>query len=77
MKKKLLAMLPVLGGVATALAEGEAPSATTTPAQIASLFSPWITNTASAMVTLLTAGLVIVGPMYVFRVLKRVFNGSK
>lgn len=77
MKKKILAMLPVLGGVASVFAEGTAPSAATTPGEIANIFTPWVSNTATAMVTLITAGAVIVGVMYVFRVLKRVFNGSK
>lgn len=82
MKKLLTNKLAItaaasLGSVA-AFAEGAtAPTAETTPGQIAALFTPWISGAAGALVTLLTAGVAIVGMMYVWRLLKRAFGSSK
>lgn len=76
--KKLLIGATTVGGSLAALAEGAtAPTAATTPEAIAGYFTPWIENAATAMLTLLAAGAVIVGVMFAWRVLKRVFNGSK
>lgn len=75
--KKLLIGAMTVGGTLAALAEGTAPTAATTPTAVAGYFTPWIENVATAMLTLLAAGAVIVGVMFAWRVLKRVFNGSK
>lgn len=75
--KKLLIGAMTVGGSLAALAGGTAPTATTTPTAVAGYFTPWIENVATAMLTLLAAGAVIVGVMFAWRVLKRVFNGSK
>ena len=76
--KKLLIGLATVGASVAALAEGAtAPDATTTPAAIAGYFTPWIQNVAIAMLTLLAAGAIIIGVMFAWRALKRVFNGSK
>lgn len=75
--KKLLIGAMTVGGSLAALAEGTAPTAATTPTAVAGYFTPWIENVATAMLTLLAAGAVIVGVMFAWRVLKRVFNGSK
>lgn len=77
MKKLLIGALTVGGSLAALAQEATAPSATTTPEAIAGYFTPWVENVASAMLTLLAAGAVIVGVMFAWRALKRVFNGSK
>ncbi|MBQ4385440.1 MAG: hypothetical protein II823_05915 [Kiritimatiellae bacterium] len=75
--RKLLIGAMTVGGSLGALAQEVAPSATTTPEAIAGYFTPWVENVATAMLTLLAAGAVIVGVMFAWRALKRVFNGSK
>lgn len=75
--KKLLVGALSLGGVVSAFAEGQTVDATTVPTTIVGYFTPWIENMATAMLTLLAAGAVIIGVMFAWRVLKRVFNGSK
>lgn len=75
--KRILIGLATVGTSALALAEGTAPSAATTPAEIAGYFTPWVQGVATAMVSLLAAGAVIIGVMFAWRALKRVFNGSK
>lgn len=76
--RKILLGLATVGSSVVALAEGAtAPTAATTPNDIASYFTPWVENVATAMLSLLAAGAVIVGVMFAWRALKRVFNGSK
>lgn len=75
--KKILVCLATVGGSVAALAQEVAPSASTTPEAIAGYFTPWVENVATAMLSLLAAGAVIVGVMFAWRALKRVFNGSK
>lgn len=77
MKKLLIGAITVGGSLAALAQEATAPTAATTPTAVAGYFTPWIENVATAMLTLLAAGAVIVGVMFAWRVLKRVFNGSK
>lgn len=77
MKKLLIGAMTVGGSLAALAQEATTPSATTTPAAVAGYFTPWIEYVATAMLTLFSAGAVIVGIMFAWRVLKRVFSGSK
>lgn len=79
---KIKAKLAVVGSTVLPLltfAEGTptAPDPTTMATNLEGTFSNWINAGATALVSLLTAGAVIVGVMFIFRVMKKGFGASK
>ena len=59
-----------------ALAEGETPGSSVATS-LGTAFEGYITSASTALTALLTAGLVIVGAMFIYRVLKKGLNSSK
>lgn len=74
--KKLMLGLASVSMAGAALAEGES-AGTQFATTIGTAFEGYISSASTALTTLLTAGLVIVGAMFIYRVLKKGLNSSK
>lgn len=66
-----------MGALPVLAAEGQAPDASAVATQMANALTPYATAAQTAMVTVLTAGAVIVGGFFIWRVLKRALGASK
>ena len=77
-KYALVAGASTAMGVLPVLAEGEANTSPESIAtQMAGVLTPYASAAQTAMVTILTAGAVIVGGFFIWRVLKRALGASK
>lgn len=76
-KSALVIGATTAGGVLPVLAEGETTNPTSIATQMAGVLTPYASAAQVAMVTVLTAGAVIVGGFFIWRVLKRALGASK
>lgn len=74
MRKKLTTAMVALATAVPVFAEGESPSGMSA---IESTLKGYIESAGTSVVSLLTAGAVIVGAFYLWRVLKRALGASK
>lgn len=78
LKFALISASTAVMGVLPALAEAETPkNATAVANEIKEVIVPYTTAAQTAMVSVLTAGVVIVGGFFIWRVLKRALGASK